>query len=109
MVLPSVSPWLVIGFVGQAMFTGRFLIQWIASERARRSVVPAAFWLFSVGGGATLLAYAIYREDPVFIFGQAAGLLIYGRNIYFLFRERVLRFPMFRGKSTASGGEETTG
>ncbi|QIB36057.1 lipid-A-disaccharide synthase N-terminal domain-containing protein [Ancylobacter pratisalsi] len=84
----SLTPWLMIGFVGQALFTMRFLVQWIASERARRSVVPVAFWGFSMGGGMTLLAYAIYRQDPVFMVGQAAGLLIYSRNIYFVLRER---------------------
>ena len=80
--------WLIVGFLGQAFFSARFLVQWIASERARRSIIPSAFWLFSVGGGATLLAYAIYRQDPVFIVGQAAGLFIYGRNIFFIWREK---------------------
>jgi len=80
--------WIGIGFLGQIFFSGRFLIQWIASERARRSIIPHAFWLFSVLGGATLLAYAIYRRDPVFIVGQAAGLVIYARNIYFVLLER---------------------
>jgi lipid-A-disaccharide synthase-like uncharacterized protein len=79
--------WLAIGFAGQAFFSARFIVQWIASERVRRSIIPPAFWLFSVGGGATLLAYAIYRQDPVFIVGQAAGLFIYGRNIYFVWKE----------------------
>ena len=82
--------WLVIGFLGQALFSARFLVQWIASEKARKSIIPHAFWLFSVGGGATLLAYAIYRRDPVFIAGQAGGLLIYMRNIYFIIHERKL-------------------
>jgi lipid-A-disaccharide synthase-like uncharacterized protein len=80
--------WLAIGFLGQAMFSGRFLVQWIASERAGRSIIPVAFWFFSVAGGVTLLLYAIYRGDPVFIAGQAAGLLIYARNIYFILREK---------------------
>jgi len=80
--------WLAIGFLGQAFFSARFLVQWIASERARRSIIPVAFWFFSVGGGTTLLFYAIYRRDPVFIAGQAAGLLIYARNIYFILREK---------------------
>ena len=80
--------WLAIGFLGQALFSARFIVQWIASERARKSIIPAAFWLFSVGGGATLLAYAIYRQDPVFIVGQAAGLFIYARNIVFIWREK---------------------
>ena len=83
--------WLGVGFLGQAFFSMRFLIQWIASERQRKSVVPRFFWYFSVGGGMTLLAYAIHRQDPVFIVGQAAGLLVYARNLYFIFRnpERV--------------------
>lgn len=80
--------WLVIGFLGQAMFTMRFVVQWIQSERMKRSVIPLAFWYFSVAGGSILLAYAIYRKDPVFIVGQAAGLFIYARNLYFIFRER---------------------
>lgn len=76
--------WLGIGFLGQAMFSMRFLIQWISSERQRRSIIPVAFWYFSVAGGTLLLAYALYRLDPVFIVGQGAGLLIYGRNLYFI-------------------------
>jgi len=80
--------WLGIGFLGQAMFFMRFLIQWIHSERQRRSVVPVAFWYFSVAGGAVLLVYAIYRMDPVFILGQGTGLLIYGRNLYFIHRKQ---------------------
>ena len=78
--------WLVIGFSAQVMFSMRFLVQWIYSERARQSVVPELFWYFSVAGGALLLSYAIYRMDPVFILGQATGLLIYSRNIYFIWR-----------------------
>ena len=78
--------WLGIGLLGQAFFSGRFLVQWIASERAKKSVVPRAFWFFSVGGGLTLLLYAIYRRDPVFIIGQGAGLFVYARNLYFIYR-----------------------
>lgn len=81
------NAWLVIGFVAQAMFSARFLIQWIASERAGRSVVPVAFWFFSIAGGALLFAYALYREDPVFIAGQGAGLVIYARNLWLILRE----------------------
>jgi lipid-A-disaccharide synthase-like uncharacterized protein len=73
--------WLGIGLAGQALFSMRFLVQWLASERRGRSIVPLAFWYFSIGGGLTLLAYAIYRADPVFIVGQAAGLFIYIRNL----------------------------
>ena len=76
--------WLGIGFLGQAMFSMRFLIQWIQSERMKQSIIPVAFWYFSVAGGSLLLAYALYRLDPVFIVGQGAGLLIYGRNLYFI-------------------------
>lgn len=85
--LHLLNPWLIVGFIGQGLFTARFLAQWIASERAGRSVVPTAFWLFSIVGGATLLVYAFYRQDPVFIVGQAMGLAIYGRNVYFISRE----------------------
>ena len=78
--------WLVIGFLGQSLFSGRFLVQWIASERQGRSVVPVAFWYFSLAGGLTLLAYAIYRRDPVFMLGQFSGLFDYARNLYFIRR-----------------------
>ncbi|MBI4593885.1 MAG: lipid-A-disaccharide synthase N-terminal domain-containing protein [Candidatus Rokubacteria bacterium] len=78
--------WLAVGFLGQAFFSGRFLVQWIATERQRKSVVPTPFWYFSIGGGLTLLAYAIYRLDPVFILGQGAGIFVYARNLYFIYR-----------------------
>lgn len=78
--------WLTIGFAAQFMFSMRFLVQWIYSERAGQSIVPELFWYFSVIGGTLLLSYAIYRLDPVFILGQATGLLIYSRNIYFIWR-----------------------
>ena len=76
--------WLTIGFGAQAMFSARFLVQWIASERAGESVVPMAFWYLSLAGGSLLLSYAIYKLDPVFIVGQAAGLFVYSRNIYII-------------------------
>jgi lipid-A-disaccharide synthase-like uncharacterized protein len=80
--------WLVIGFLGQALFSARFIVQWLSSEKIKKSVIPQAFWYFSVAGGATLLAYAIHRRDPVFIVGQAAGLFIYARNLQFIWRDR---------------------
>jgi lipid-A-disaccharide synthase-like uncharacterized protein len=80
--------WIGIGLAGQALFSARFLIQWIASERERRSIIPVAFWYFSIAGGITLLAYAIYRQDPVFILGQSTGVLIYSRNLYLIHVER---------------------
>lgn len=76
--------WVILGFVAQALFTMRFVVQWIASERARQSVIPIAFWFFSIGGGMLLLIYALYRRDPVFIAGQALGLIVYARNLYFI-------------------------
>jgi lipid-A-disaccharide synthase-like uncharacterized protein len=86
----TLPEWLVlaIGFGGQAMFSMRFVIQWLASERARRSVVPVLFWWFSLGGGVTLFVYALYREDPVFMVGQGFGLLIYLRNLWLIRGER---------------------
>ena len=86
--ISSAPVWLAIGFLGQAFFSMRFLVQWISSERRGQSIIPVAFWYFSVLGGATLLTYAIHRQDPVFIVGQGAGLLIYGRNLYFILRDR---------------------
>ena len=81
--------WLGVGLLGQALFSARFLVQWIASERRKQSVVPVHFWYFSIGGGLTLLGYAIYRQDPVFILGQGAGLFVYARNLYFIRRQRM--------------------
>ena len=79
--------WLVVGFAGQALFTMRFIVQWVASERKKRSVVPVAFWYFSLAGGIVLLVYAIHRKDPVFILGQAAGAFIYLRNLMLIHRK----------------------
>lgn len=80
--------WVLLGFAAQALFTMRFLVQWIASERAGRSVIPVAFWLFSIGGGLLLLLYALYRKDIVFIAGQAFGVFVYLRNLQFVLRDR---------------------
>jgi lipid-A-disaccharide synthase-like uncharacterized protein len=78
----------LLGFVAQGLFTMRFLVQWIASERARRSVIPLGFWYFSIAGGVLLLIYALYRRDAVFIAGQAFGVFVYLRNLYFVLRDR---------------------
>lgn len=75
------SWWLSIGFGGQALFMGRFVIQWLASERCRRSVIPVSFWYLSIVGALVLLGYAVHRRDPVFIVGQGLGVLIYLRNL----------------------------
>jgi lipid-A-disaccharide synthase-like uncharacterized protein len=80
--------WLAVGFLGQGLFSARFIVQWLKSEKLKKSVVPLAFWYFSLGGGLVLLAYAIHRTDPVFIVGQAAGVFIYLRNLHLIQRER---------------------
>ncbi|PWW02272.1 lipid-A-disaccharide synthase-like uncharacterized protein [Hoeflea marina] len=80
--------WILLGFVAQAMFTMRFVVQWLASEKAKRSVMPVAFWFFSLAGGTLLFIYAIQRQDPVFIAGQGLGLLIYARNLMLIRGER---------------------
>ena len=82
--------WMIIGFVGQGFFSARFIVQWVMSEIKKQSIIPLCFWYFSLLGGATLFAYAIYKEDPVFIVGQGAGLFIYSRNLY-LIRKRSLK------------------
>lgn len=78
----ATTMWLGIGFLGQAFFFSRFLVQWLASERAGRSIFPMAFWYLSLSGGLLLLAYAVWRGDPVFIIGQTTGTFIYLRNIW---------------------------
>ncbi|MBA4782273.1 MAG: lipid-A-disaccharide synthase N-terminal domain-containing protein [Rhizobiales bacterium] len=80
--------WVMLGFAAQFLFMMRFMVQWIASERAGRSIVPVAFWFFSIGGGTLLFVYAIIRQDPVFIAGQGLGLFIYFRNIWLIFAEK---------------------
>ena len=80
--------WMGIGFGGQACFFGRFFVQWLASEREKRSIVPVAFWWMSLAGASILLSYAIYRRDPVIIVGQLFGFFVYSRNLYLIARER---------------------
>ncbi|MGD9109011.1 MAG: lipid-A-disaccharide synthase N-terminal domain-containing protein [Gammaproteobacteria bacterium] len=80
--------WLVIGFGGQAVFSMRFVVQWLHSEKQKRSVIPLAFWYLSIFGSLTILAYAIHRHDPVIILGQAFGTLVYLRNLYFIYKEK---------------------
>ena len=98
-ILPFMEPYLLnqpeaimitIGFGGQALFATRFIIQWISSENAGKSVIPIAFWYFSISGGLVLLTYAIWRQDPVIIAGQSVGVFIYARNLYFIHREKKL-------------------
>lgn len=80
--------WLVVGFSGQLVFTARFVLQWLHSERHRKSLIPIGFWYLSILGSLTLLIYAIHRHDPVFIVGQLFGILVYSRNLYFIYQER---------------------
>ena len=79
--------WLIVGFIGQTVFASRFLIQWVVSERASKSIIPNIFWWISLAGSMILLSYAIHKVDPVFIVGQSCGFLIYSRNIYLIKKE----------------------
>src|SRR3954469_14142922 len=81
MTMSQAKVWLIVCSAGGAIFTARFLVQWIASERKRDSIVPEAFWWLSLVGGLTLLSYASYRQDPVIIVGQGMGLIVYARNL----------------------------
>ncbi len=85
--LPS-STLMLLGFAGQALFSARFLVQWAVSEARRQSVIPLAFWYFSLAGGVVLLTYALLRHDPVFVVGQLAGLVVYIRNLILIYRQR---------------------
>jgi lipid-A-disaccharide synthase-like uncharacterized protein len=80
--------WIIVGFAAQALFTIRFGIQWIESEKRKKSHIPDSFWYFSLLGGIFLLIYSIHRKDPVYILGQATGVFIYLRNIYFILRQK---------------------
>jgi lipid-A-disaccharide synthase-like uncharacterized protein len=83
--------WLCVGLIGQGIFSARFIIQWLVSEREKKSVIPIAFWYLSLLGGITLFLYALYKKDPVFIIGQFSGVFIYTRNLYLIHRERATR------------------
>jgi lipid-A-disaccharide synthase-like uncharacterized protein len=84
----SSTLWLTVGFLGQSLFSARFIVQWLISEKRQASVTPIAFWYFSLAGGVVLLAYAIHKRDAVFIVGQSAGLLVYVRNLMLISRQR---------------------
>ncbi len=81
--------WLGLGILAQVLFFSRFFFQWLASERAGKSIVPDVFWWLSISGASLLLAYSIYRADPIFILGQSCGVLIYTRNIWLIRREKL--------------------
>ncbi|CDZ78637.1 lipid-A-disaccharide synthase [Legionella massiliensis] len=80
--------WLAIGLIGQGIFSARFIVQWLVSEREKKSIIPVAFWYLSLLGGLTLTVYSVYKQDPVFILGQSTGVFIYARNLYLIQRER---------------------
>lgn len=80
--------WLGLGFMAQVIFGSRFLVQWIASERAGRSIIPEVFWILSLFGGLMLFSYAVWRKDPVFILGQSTGVFVYSRNLWFIHRDK---------------------
>lgn len=82
------DPWLIVGFSGQFLFSMRFLIQWLKSEKEQKSVIPISFWYFSLGGSFLLLAYALHRRDPVFILGQSMGFIIYIRNLVLIDKQK---------------------
>jgi len=83
--------WIAIGFIGQAFFFSRFLVQWIVSERKRKSVIPTSFWYFSIVGGLILFGYSVHRRDPVFITGQSIGLIVYFRNLWLIHLHKNVR------------------
>lgn len=87
LLVPSRIAWVALGFMAQVIFTARFFIQWLASERRGSSVVPVSFWYLSLAGAALLLLYAVHRRDPVFVLGQSAGLFIYVRNLVLIRRD----------------------
>ncbi|HET6442393.1 MAG TPA: lipid-A-disaccharide synthase N-terminal domain-containing protein [Phycisphaerae bacterium] len=86
--LSKLDWWAAFGLVAQLAFTARFIVQWIVSEREGKSVIPLAFWYFSLFGSTGLLVYAIVRADPIFILGQSLGSIIYLRNLTLIYRER---------------------
>jgi lipid-A-disaccharide synthase-like uncharacterized protein len=92
--------WITIGLAGQLLFTARFGVQWLVSERYGRSVVPVGFWYLSIAGSAVLLGYALHRHDLVFTLGQLFGFVVYGRNLTLLRRERRTR----EGRAVTAGG-----
>ncbi|MBX9661414.1 MAG: lipid-A-disaccharide synthase N-terminal domain-containing protein [Nitrospiraceae bacterium] len=94
--------WIATGFLGQGLFFGRWIVQWLASERSASSKVPISFWYLSLVGGLITLAYAIYRKDPVFIAGQSIGAVVYVRNLMLIYRPNP-------SKPVAGSGAQVTG
>ena len=86
--MSSNNLWLLFGLIGQGIFSARFIVQWLVSEKQQRSTIPIAFWYLSLLGGLSLLGYAIHQRDPVFIIGQLTGVFIYLRNLVLIRRDR---------------------
>lgn len=108
---PTEMAWLALGITGQLMFSARWILQWLASEKVRASVVPSTFWYLSLCGGLMVLAYGIYRVEPVIILGQF-GVLVYARNIYFLLKgngKESLPPAMEAGAGASSGAATAAG
>ena len=102
--MPEMNGWVVFGLFGQLLFSFRFLVQWIASEIKKQSVIPMAFWVFSLAGAATLLVYAIHRRDPVFIIGQSTGFIIYTRNLMLIRRAGASESPSLTARPPGTQG-----
>ncbi|MGL5054997.1 MAG: lipid-A-disaccharide synthase N-terminal domain-containing protein [Fusobacteriaceae bacterium] len=85
----NVDIFMIIGFLGQGLFSARFIVQWFISERRKKSIIPFSFWILSILGSLLLLTYAIHKKDPVFILGQAPGLIIYTRNIFLIKKHKM--------------------
>jgi len=100
--LLAMNGWVLFGLLGQALFAGRFLVQWLASERSGASVVPVSFWYLSLAGGIVLFVYAFwFRRDPVFTIGQSAGLIVYARNLVLIRRTRIAAVAAGQGTGAA--------
>ena len=100
--------WIVFGLTGQVLFSARFVVQWIRSEKEKRSVIPTAFWYFSISGGIVLLTYALHKQDPVFILGQTLGLFIYVRNLQLIRKERGRTEMAIENNSLANSDTNST-
>lgn len=88
MMLNSATLWLCIGFTGQLIFVTRFIVQWLYAEKHQKSLIPIPFWYLSTVGAIILFIYAVHRRDPVFIMGQGLGIVVYLRNLYFIYLEK---------------------